>query len=155
MLSWNDQGIGRFTLSAMYLEEPQAFLCLFVSIPTIYIYIYTSICIHSRSCKHTPMHIYTFFHSGDVRIWVEKLDTVTKKHQITLYQLFPATGGGGGWVGGGGVIMFLLLRVDRIVLSRRCAHVLEISADALVATLCTCSCNFCRRSCCHAVYMFL
>ena len=40
-------------------------------------------------------------------------------------------GGGGGWVGlgevgglgGGGVVTFLLLRVDSIVLSRRCAHV--------------------------------
>ena len=66
------------------------FLCFCVcgSIPTIF----TSIFIHSRSCKHTPLHIYTSFLSDDVRIQNEKPAIVIKRHQITLYQLFPATG---------------------------------------------------------------
>ena len=39
------------------------------------------------------MHIYTSFLSDGVRIQNEKLAIVIKRHQITLYQLFPATGG--------------------------------------------------------------
>ena len=61
MLSWNDQGIGRFTLSAMYLEEPQAFLCLFVSIPTIYIYIYTHLSVFIHVVVNIHICIYTHF----------------------------------------------------------------------------------------------